>query len=34
MGAVIMKTGSDVMEKLPAAPVDAVRDVLDLILTR
>ena len=34
MGAVIMKAGSDVMEKLPAAPVDAVRGVLDLFLTR
>jgi hypothetical protein len=34
MGAVIMKAGSDVIEKLPAAPVDAVRGVLDLFLTR
>ncbi len=34
LGAMILKTGNDVIEKLPAAPVDAVKGVLDLFLTR
>ena len=34
MGALLLKKGSEVIEKLPSAPVDTVRDVLDLFLSR
>ncbi len=34
MGALLLKKGSEVIEKLPNAPVDTVRDVLDLFLSR
>ena len=34
MGTLLLKKGNDVLEKLPNAPVDTVRDVMDLFLPR
>lgn len=34
MGTLLLKKGSDVLEKLPNAPVDTVKDVMDLFLPR